>query len=135
MNDRPRATEANRCQDLESCMDVLVGYVLLVGVMTSAALVVAGLAWHWIRTGQLEVHYTLAKMNLFQFVVADVSNVVEGAFRPRLLISLGVAVLLLTPYVRVLASLLFFLFVEHNGKYSLFTAFVLLVLTYSLFLR
>jgi hypothetical protein len=35
----------------------------------------------------------------------------------------------------VLASLLFFAFAEHNWKYTLFTGFVLAVLTYSLFLR
>ena len=126
---------ANRAEALEARMDALVGYVLAGGVLTSAALVVAGLLWRWIRTGQLGVDYTIAKMNLFQFVVADVNNVIEGALRPRLLVSLGIAVLLLTPYVRELASLVFFLFVEHNWKYSVFTGFVLAVLTYSLFLR
>jgi uncharacterized membrane protein len=54
---------------------------------------------------------------------------------PHCLISLGIAALMLTPYVRVLASLIFFAAVEHNGKYAAFTAFVLAVLTYSLFLR
>ena len=43
--------------------------------------------------------------------------------------------LLLTPLVRVLASLLFFALAERNWKYALFTGFVLAVLTYSLFLR
>jgi uncharacterized membrane protein len=55
--------------------------------------------------------------------------------RPRLLISLGIVALLLTPYLRVLASMLFFAVVEHNWKYTAFTAFVLIVLTYSLVLR
>jgi len=41
---------------------------------------------------------------------------------------------LLTPYVRVLASMIFFL-VERNWKYSVFTFFVFAVLTYSLFLQ
>jgi hypothetical protein len=35
----------------------------------------------------------------------------------------------------VLASMLYFALVERNGKYTAFTAFVLLTLTYSLFLR
>ena len=39
------------------------------------------------------------------------------------------------PQVRVLASMLYFAFVERNGKYTLFTGFVFSVLTYSLFLR
>ena len=42
--------------------------------------------------------------------------------------------LLLTPYVRVLASLLYFAFAARNWKYALFTGFVLAVLSYSLFL-
>jgi uncharacterized membrane protein len=40
-----------------------------------------------------------------------------------------------TPYVRVLASLFYFAVVARNWKYTLFTGFVLTVLTYSLFLR
>jgi len=43
--------------------------------------------------------------------------------------------LLLTPYARVLASMLYFALVERNRKYTAFTTFVLLTLTYSLFLR
>jgi uncharacterized membrane protein len=56
------------------------------------------------------------------------------ALRPRLLVNLGIGVLLLTPYVRVLASLVYFATVERDPKYALFTAFVLAVLTYSLLL-
>ena len=32
-------------------MDVVVGYILLAGVLTSLALVAAGIAWHWMREG------------------------------------------------------------------------------------
>ncbi len=119
----------------EAEIDVLIGYVLLGGVILSVVLVVAGLAWHWIEKGRLGVDYTIPRMNLFEFVVADVREAVFGTPRPRLLVSLGIAALMLTPYLRVLASLLFFAFVEHNWKYSAFTGFVLAVLTYSLFLR
>ncbi len=119
----------------EAAMDLIVGYVLLVGVVLSVVLVVMGLAWHWVVTGRLGVDYTISKMNLIEFVIADVRQVVLGPFRPRLLVSLGIATLLLTPYVRVLASMVFFALVEHNWKYSAFTGFVLAVLTYSLFLR
>jgi uncharacterized membrane protein len=116
-------------------MDAVIGYVLLGGVVVSVVLVVAGLIGHWIRTGEVGVQYAIPKTNLFEFVVVEIRKVASGEFRPRLLISLGITALLLTPYVRVLASWLFFAFVEHNGKYSLFTGFVLAVLTYSLFLR
>ena len=59
----------------------------------------------------------------------------QAKSRPRLLVSLGIITLLLTPYVRVLASFVLFAFVERNAKYAVFTGFVLAVLSYSLFLR
>ena len=133
MNAEDRAEK--RSDALEAGMDVLVSYVLLAGVVTSVVLVVVGLAWHWLSTGQLGVDYRIAGMNLFEFVVSDIRQVASAQVRPRLLVSLGIAALMLTPYVRVLASLLFFAFAEHNWKYVMFTGFVLSVLTYSLFLR
>ena len=123
--------EQNRGAEIE----VWIGYVLLGGVVASAALIIAGLLWGWLQTGRLGADYTIAKMNLFEFVVADIRQLASGNLRPRLLVSLGIAALLLTPYLRVLVSLLFFSMVEHNWKYSVFTGLVLGVLTYSLFLR
>jgi uncharacterized membrane protein len=116
-------------------MDALVGYVLMAGVVLSVVLLLAGLLWHWINTGQLGIEYTIPRMNLFEFITAEVREAASGRFRPRLLVSLGIVALLLTPYLRVLASLLFFAFVERNWTYSAFTGFVLVVLTYALFLR
>lgn len=116
-------------------MDSLIGYVLLGGVVSSVVLVVAGLVWHLAKTGHLGIDYAIPKLNLFEFVVADIRQIASAELRPRLLVSLGIATLLLTPYLRALASLVFFAFVEHDWKYSAFTGFVLAVLTYSLFLR
>ena len=124
-----------RDEALEARMDVLVSYVLLTGVVTSVILVILGLAWRWLNTGQLGVDYRISGMNLFEFVIDDLRQVTSAEVRPRLLVSLGIAALMLTPYVRVLASLLFFAFAEHNRKYVVFTGFVLSVLTFSLFLR
>lgn len=131
--DQAEATKSTEAR--QGGMDALVGYVLLGGVVASVVLIVAGLVWHWINVGHLGVEYTIPRMNLFEFITAEMEELVGGRFRPRLLVSLGTAALLLTPYLRVLASLLFFAFVAHNWKYALFTGFVLAVLTYSLFLR
>jgi uncharacterized membrane protein len=120
---------------LSSSMNTLVGYVLLCGVVLSVLLIAGGLLWRWISAGRPGVDYELPRMNLFHFVAVEVRDLAEGKLRPRLLVSLGIAVLLLTPYLRVLVSLLYFAFVERNWKYVLFTGFVLAVLTYSLFLR
>jgi len=112
-----------------------VGGILLVGVLSSMVLLSTGLAWHWTRSGNTVLDYSLAGTTVFQFVLSDFEALTPEALRPRVLVNLGIAVLLLTPYVRVLASMLYFGLVERNLKYTVFTAFVLLVLSYSLFLR
>jgi uncharacterized membrane protein len=116
-------------------METAVGYILFVGVMLSLTLIVAGLVWHWALVGHLQFEFSVTGANLFQFVLADVHDLLFGPIRPQLAISAGIAVLILTPYVRVLASVLYFALIERNFKYTLFTTFVLGVLTYSLFLR
>ncbi|MGE5222879.1 MAG: DUF1634 domain-containing protein [Omnitrophica WOR_2 bacterium] len=116
-------------------METLVGYTLLFGVVLSALLLIVGIIWNFAQTGYLTLDYGIQGMNLFGFILRDVRRLASGAFSPRLLVNWGIAILLLTPYTRVLASMLYFFFVEHNLKYTLFTAFVFSVLTYSLFLR
>ena len=113
-------------------MDAVVGYILLAGVLTSLALVATGIAWHWVREGNPRFDYTLGEMTVFQFLADDVHALAAGELRPRLLLNLGIAVLLFTPYLRVLASVVYFAVVERNAKYMVFTAFVLGTLTYSL---
>ena len=116
-------------------MDAVVGWVLLAGVASSMTLIVAGLAWHWATTGDLHFDYQLAGTTVAQFVVTDVRQLASGETRPRLLLNLAIALLMLTPYARVVASLLYFAVVEHDWKYTAFTGFVLTVLTLSLFGR
>jgi uncharacterized membrane protein len=125
----------NRDTTLQLDMDVLVGYILQTGVLLSMALVAAGLFWYWLRTGGLALNYQITGMNLFEFVVSEFRLAFRGALGPRLLVNLGIITLMLTPFVRVGASMMYFLAVLKNWKYTLFTAFVLAVLTYSLFLR
>ncbi len=121
--------------ELQLDMDVLVGYILQIGVLLSMVLVAAGLFWTWLRTGGLVLNYHITGMNLFEFVVSEVRLALHGALGPRLLVNLGITALMLTPFVRVAASVVYFIGVLKNWKYTLFTAFVLAVLTYSLFLR
>jgi uncharacterized membrane protein len=129
----PTVENAEEWRQLE--MDVLVGYILLCGVLLSMALIVGGLLWKYIQTGGVRLEYELAGMNLFQFVVSEIHLAALGQMRPRLLINMGIVVLMLTPFFRVLASVAYFLVVLKNWKYTVFTLFVLLVLTGSLFLR
>jgi uncharacterized membrane protein len=116
-------------------MDELVGYILLCGVFISMTLIVVGLTWRYLRTGGVTFDYRIAGTNMAEFVVAELRELASGNFRPRLFISLGIVVLMLTPYLRVVASVVYFMTGLRNWKYTVFTGFVLAVLTYSLFLR
>ncbi len=120
---------------IEFEMDALVGYILLIGVLASIALIVIGVIWRYAATGHLGLDYSITGMNLFQFVLSSLREATDLHFRPRLFVNLGIATLMLTPYVRVTASMFFFAFAERNYKYTAFTAMVFVVLTYSLFLR
>jgi uncharacterized membrane protein len=117
--------------DIES----LVGYILLIGVLLSVALLAVGFIWRWARVGNLRFEHSIVGMNFFEFILSTLRQITSQAFRPRLFLNMGIGVLMLTPFVRVLASVFYFAFAAHNWKYTLFTGFVLGVLTYSLFLR
>lgn len=133
------AQELGRRPELEdarqSKMDVILGYLLLSGVALSVVLIIVGLVWHYFRTGQLWLDHPLGGMNLFQFSAHELRLATEKQIRPRTVVDLGIVVLMFTPYARVVASMVYFMAVLKNWKYSLFTAIVLAVLTFSLFLR
>jgi uncharacterized membrane protein len=116
-------------------MDTLVGYILLIGVLVSVALIIAGTLWNWITAHSLTSLFTISGKNYFSFLASSLQQLFTGAIRPQLLISLGIVTLMFTPYLRVAASVVYFAFVARNLKYSIFTLFVFVVLTYSLFLR
>ncbi len=116
-------------------MDVLVGYILLIGVLLSVILIVSGTLWNWAVAHTLTTQFTISGMNYFGFLTSSFRQIFDGAINPRLLISLGIVTLMFTPYLRVAASVIYFAFVSHNLKYTVFTIFVFTVLTYSLFLR
>jgi uncharacterized membrane protein len=114
-------------------LEALVGGILAAGLLTSVALIVAGLAWRWALAGTLRMDYALPGTNVARFLFADVHHAPALATGPRRLVSLGIGVLMLTPYLRVLASLLYFVLVARSRTYATITAIVLATLTYSLF--
>jgi uncharacterized membrane protein len=116
-------------------MEILIGYILLGGVLASVGLLVTGLLWHRVRVGDWHFDYALKGGNLSDFLLNSLDPITSGGMRPRVLVNLGVCALLLTPYLRVLASLLYFMLVKQNWKYTLITSLVFLTLTYSLFIR
>ena len=118
-----------------SGMDILVGYILFIGVLLSGLLIIAGTLWNWLLTHSLTTQFRISGENYFGFLTSSLHQAVTGPIQPHLLISLGIATLMFTPYLRVAASVVYFALVARNLKYTLFTLFVFTVLTYSLFLR
>jgi uncharacterized membrane protein len=116
-------------------VDTLIGHILGTGVVISGVLIVLGLIWSWGMTGQVTMAYAEPGVSLFQFAREDVHQAATGTFPPRLFLDAGLIVLVLTPYVRVAASILYFAVVARNPKPAAMSAFVLVVLTYALFLR
>lgn len=135
MSHKGEDPDRSATMQIESRMEKLIGYILLVGVLASVALIAAGVIWHYAATRRLGMDYSISGMNLFRFVMADFAKATHPPLRPRLFVNLGIATLMLTPYVRVMASMIYFAFAAKNAKYTVFTAMVFGVLTYSLFLR
>ncbi len=116
-------------------MEDLIGYVLLCGVLLSAVLTITGLFWNVAATGSIDVRYAIKGTNLAGFVAKTARQIAGGRAGAHTMLNLGICVLLLTPFIRVLVSVFHFAVNEHNWKYTLFTGIVLSILTYSLFLR
>jgi uncharacterized membrane protein len=114
-------------------LDTLVDVILLSGLVLSVSFLVAGLVWQWLSTGTFGSFPTISASNLLGFVVYILRSIPVPGMGPTALVNSGIAVLLLTPFVRVVASVLFFGLREHNRIYTAFTGFVLIVLAIVLF--
>lgn len=116
-------------------MELVISYVLISGVVVSLGLLFVGLGLYVARYHHLQLDWTLPGENLFHFVRLTLEHLVRGPIQPEDVINLGIAVLMLTPFVRVLFSVGLFALSQRNAKYTLITLYVLAVLTYSLFVR
>ncbi len=108
--------------------------VLIIGVLTSVALEVAGIILFYITYGTLgisrDASVFIVGRNFFSFLFSQVAggNAESAAIR---LMTAGILVLLLTPYLRVVLSVAYFGW-RRDLRYFLITLFVLAVLTASL---
>ncbi len=121
----------------EPKLESIISYLLIIGVITSVILEIIGLILYFGAYGNLQVSQApnvyINGENFFAFIVERLQNlfVSENAV---LFLTLGIIILILTPYARAIASLVFFAW-EGNRKYVLITLFVLVVLTLSLALH
>lgn len=116
-------------------MERIVGLILFSGVTLSVLLLVSGLVWQWISTGHPTFTHKLPQAHFARFMFGEIAVAFREGLGPSRLINFGLITLMLTPYVRVVLSMIAFLVVERNLKYAVVTGFVSAVLTYSLFLQ
>jgi uncharacterized membrane protein len=119
----------------EEKLDSLISYILILGVLASVAAETLGIAGYYSSNGNLNIlfqpSFAMKGTNFFGYVGKLFQELSVGGWSPMQVLGLGIVVLMLTPYLRVVASVLYF-GLARNPKYLLITLFVLFVLTASL---
>jgi uncharacterized membrane protein len=111
-----------------------ISYLLIIGVITSLILELIGMIFFYHIYGNLDV-----SENGRMFILGDnFFNFMHRLFRGEyaqdrsiFIMVLGISILILTPYLRVIMSVFYFIY-ERNFKYAAITLFVLMILTISL---
>ena len=118
----------------QSKLELAISYLLTAGVVTSLILMAAGILLFYIQFGNLAISEKrvmfLQEKNFFYFLY-DLLGGGNSQGKALWIMTLGIAVLILTPYARVIMSVVYF-FLEKDFKFSLITLWVLLILTLSL---
>ncbi|MEM3851650.1 MAG: DUF1634 domain-containing protein [Methanomassiliicoccales archaeon] len=126
-----REIESRNQLDLEATLS----YVLLYGVITSLIIIVSGVLLFLAQQKTLNIDELIHTASFAALTYTSFLALFHGHVTPFGLISLGIVVLMLTPYLRVVSSWVYFSAKEKNVKYFFITLWVLILLTVSLFLR
>ena len=121
----------------ETKLETIISYLLIVGVVVSVILEAIGLTLYYGTYGNVEVSqnqaFFISGKNFFAFIIYQTQYLL-GSQNALLFMTLGLIILILTPYIRTITSVIYFAWEKHY-KYVLITMFVLLVLTVSLALH
>ncbi len=121
----------------ETKLETIISYLLIVGVVVSVILEVVGITLYYGKYGNTQVSQNQAVFisgkNFFAFIIYQTQHLL-GAQNALLFMTLGLIILILTPYIRAATSVIYFAWEKHY-KYVLITLFVLIVLTLSLALH
>jgi uncharacterized membrane protein len=108
-----------------------ISWILRAGVALSLALESAGILWNYLNTGNsYPPPWFVQNANFFGFLSSILSSLAGGA-TPLAVTGLGVAVLVLTPYARIIAAVLYYA-VEGDWKFVAITLSVFSIITVGL---
>ncbi len=121
----------------KSKIEVILSYILIIGVIVSLILMITGMILFSLNSGSLNISRDPAVFiqgkNFFSFIF----NILKGNGPENtaiLFLTIGTIVLMLTPFIRVVASLIYFIWIK-DKKYIFITLTVLLILIITLSLH
>lgn len=115
----------------QKTLELLISKILRYGVLASLILLSAGIIAYYFLEGTIELRldsiWKVETPNFFTFILYSFPK--QSA--SYMLLSLGIFALMLTPYLRVVASTVYFALIK-DTKYLFITALVLVIITASL---
>ena len=113
-------------------MQLVIGWILRVGVVISMTIVFIGGVFYLYRHGHSIPQYHTFKS--VPFFVQNASGLINGVFtlKGQAIIQLGILLLIITPILRVAFSIIGFI-IEKDYLYTFITIVVLLIIMASMF--
>lgn len=119
----------------EAELETAITYILIAGVIASVVVETVGITNYYLTSGNLDIvfqpNFSMTGTDFFNYTMRLIQRFFVGGWTSTQILALGIVLLMLTPYLRVAASVVYFAFAR-NPKYLFITLFVLLVLTASL---
>ncbi|MGA8904051.1 MAG: DUF1634 domain-containing protein [Candidatus Bathyarchaeia archaeon] len=122
----------------EEGLELAISYVLITGVLASVAVETFGIVSYYLSNGNVNILFepssAMMGTGFFSYTAKLAQQLSVGVLTPMQVLGLGIVLLMMTPYLRVVASVVYFGLAK-NLKYLFITLFVLIVLTASLLKR
>lgn len=128
--------KSNRTTDNNGGLEKAISYLLIIGVVLSVLLEIAGIIMLCLDSGSIAIQQNsgvfIQEHDFFRFIYnfLRTGNGNAGIW----LMTAGLIILILTPFLRVILSAFYFAF-KKDRKYIFITFFVLVALTLSLLLH
>ena len=116
-------------------LELVLSRILISSVMLALIVTILGVIWFGYSTNiNVQIDSTITSTNFGDFFSRMFTDLLTLRLTPIMILGLGVVILMITPYLRVLTSWIFFIIKEKDYKYVVITSVVLAILTFSLFI-
>jgi uncharacterized membrane protein len=88
-------------------LETIISYILIFGVVASVIIETVGIISHYYSEGNINItfepRFALKGANLFIFIGSTFQDFLRGSFTSLNILNLGLALLMITPYIRVVS--------------------------------